>query len=287
MAPKHSLPELHDYRHRSPLDQTHRVVIVEELSSDGINYAEVANFQAESAESSVPTTGQGRVVTRDPDVVIILDGKNYQRVTILNAGQFLLHRLTFTNSAVVHEKGPVVLGLQFIKRGTEVIPVTIQATGAPGRYRIGHSGTALSPEELGEVNGDNLPDLLFAISIQMERKHPVFTCGDDGAEFQGQVNNNLRTGDDEADFQHGCIAIQAALKAEIAKHGVPAEDIDLIWLQRGPMPPVPDVAMFAVAANGRHATLEVTKKKVIGSYENVGSPSLLRAIRALAERLGK
>jgi hypothetical protein len=287
MAPKHSLPELHGYRHQAPLDQTHHVVIVEELSFDGINYVEVANFQAASAESSVPMTGQGRVVTRDPDVVIIVDGKNYQRVTILNAGQFLLHKLTFTSSTVLHEKGPVVLGLQFIKRGTQAIPVTIQATGTAGRYRIGHSGAALSPEELGEVNGDNLPDLLFAISIQMERKHPVFTCGDDGAEFQGQVNTNLRTGDDAADFQRGCIVIQAALKAEIAKHGVPSRDIDLIWLQRGPMPPVPDVAMFAVTANGRHATLEVTKEKVIRSYERVGSPALLRVIRALAERLGK
>jgi len=33
--------------------------------------------------------------------------------------------------------------------------------------------------------------------------------------------------------------------------------------------------------------LEVTKEKVIGSYEHVGSPALLRAIRALAEHVGK
>ena len=169
MAP--NISDLHDYRHRQQLDRTHAVVIVEVLSDDQVNYEECANFQAASAECSVPVTGQGKVVMVDPDLTLFVDGKNYQRITVLNSSLDLLHKLTFLSpTTVLQQKGPVKLGLHFIKYASEIIPITVRATKAPGRYRIEHGEQGLHLEELGEVNADDLPSLLSATLTLWHRK---------------------------------------------------------------------------------------------------------------------
>jgi hypothetical protein len=101
--------------------------------------------------------------------------------------------------------------------------------------------------------------------------------------FQTQVNNMLRTGDDAKDFRSGCVAIQAAIKQALAMAGVPAKNVNVSWAE--PMSPVPQVGNFTATANGRTITLEITRKRVIDSFERVGDPELLKAIRDLAHQL--
>jgi hypothetical protein len=101
--------------------------------------------------------------------------------------------------------------------------------------------------------------------------------------FQTQVNVMLRTGDDAKDFHSGCVAIQAAIKHAVAAAGVPAKNVSVSWTE--PRSPVLQVGSFTVTAGGRTVTLEITRKRVIDSYERVGDPGLLRAIRDLAYQL--
>jgi hypothetical protein len=107
----------------------------------------------------------------------------------------------------------------------------------------------------------------------------------DKPKFQTQVNNMPRTGNDVRDFHSGCVAIQIAIKAAIAQADIPAKNVRVSWAEPYSGPPVPQAAKITVTANGRTATLEVTRNRVIDSYEKVGDPELLRAIRELAYNL--
>ena len=99
------------------------------------------------------------------------------------------------------------------------------------------------------------------------------------------VNDMPRTGDDVRDFHSGCVAIQNAVKAAIAQANIPVKDVRVSWAEPYSGPPVPQVANITVTVNGRTATLEVTRKRVLDSYEKVGDPELLRAIREMAYNL--
>jgi hypothetical protein len=166
------MPELHDYRHRQPLDRAHVVVIAETLSDDQVNYEEQANFQAASADCRVPVTGQGKVTTVDPDLTFFVDRNTYQRITVLNSSLQLLHRLTYVSPITVQQdRGPVVLGLQFIKHDSKVIPITARATKTPGRYLIEHGEDVLHQERLGEVSADDLPAILSAALTLWSRNY--------------------------------------------------------------------------------------------------------------------
>jgi hypothetical protein len=101
--------------------------------------------------------------------------------------------------------------------------------------------------------------------------------------LQTQVNNMPRTGNDAKDFHSGYVAIQAAIKQALAMADVPAKNVNVSWAE--PMSPLPQVGNFTVTANGRTVTLEITRKRVISSYERVGDPELLKAIRDLAHQL--
>ncbi len=93
-----------------------------------------------------------------------------------------------------------------------------------------------------------------------------------------------RTGDDAKDFRSGCVAIQAAIKQALAMADVPAKNVNVSWAE--PRAPLPlQVGNFTVTANGRTVTLEITRKRVIDSYERVGDPELLKAIHDLAHQL--
>ena len=104
-----------------------------------------------------------------------------------------------------------------------------------------------------------------------------------GDKFQTQVNTMPRTGDDARDFHSGCVAIQTAIKNALAKANVPPKDVNVSWAE--PKSPVPQLGNFTVTANGRAATLEITRKRVINSYERVGDPELLKTIQDLAHQL--
>jgi hypothetical protein len=103
--------------------------------------------------------------------------------------------------------------------------------------------------------------------------------------FQTQVNTMPRTGNDAKDFHSGCITIQAAIKEALAMAHIPAKNVNVSWAE--PRSPVPQVGNFTVTANGRTVTLEITRKRVIESYERVGEPELLQAIKDLAHQLTK
>lgn len=85
------------------------------------------------------------------------------------------------------------------------------------------------------------------------------------------------------DFHNGCIAIQAALKEALAMAEIPPKGVNVSWAE--PRSPVPQVGNFTVTANGRTVTLEITRKRIIDSYERVGDPELLQKIRELAHQL--
>jgi len=108
---------------------------------------------------------------------------------------------------------------------------------------------------------------------------------DDKQKFQTHVNNMLRTGDDARDFRSGCIAIQAAIKEAIAQAIVPAKNVNVFWAEPVSLSPTPQVANFTVTADGRTVTLEITRRRVLDSYERVGDPELLHTIRELAHQL--
>jgi len=101
--------------------------------------------------------------------------------------------------------------------------------------------------------------------------------------FQTQVNHMPRTGDDAKDFHSGCVAIQAAIKQALAIADIPAKNVNVSWAE--PRSPVAQVGNFTVTANGRTATLEITRKRIIDSYERVGDAELSQAIRDLAHQL--
>lgn len=101
--------------------------------------------------------------------------------------------------------------------------------------------------------------------------------------FQTQVDDMPRTGDDAKDFHSGSVAIQAAIKHALAMADIPVKNVNISWAE--PIAPVPQVGNFTVTANGRTATLEITRKRVIDSYERVGDPELLRTIQDLAYQL--
>jgi hypothetical protein len=90
--------------------------------------------------------------------------------------------------------------------------------------------------------------------------------------IQTHVNNMLRTGDDARDFSSGCIAIQAAIKDAIAQSNIPAKNVNVSWAEPVSLSPTPQVANFTVTANGRTVTLEITRRRVLDSYERVGDP---------------
>ncbi len=108
---------------------------------------------------------------------------------------------------------------------------------------------------------------------------------DNKQNFQTHVNNMLRTGDDARDFRSGCIAIQAAIKDAMAQSNIPAKNVNVSWAEPVSLSPTPQVANFTVTANGRTVTLEITQRRVLNSYERVGDPELLHAIRELAHQL--
>jgi hypothetical protein len=101
--------------------------------------------------------------------------------------------------------------------------------------------------------------------------------------FQTPVHNMPRTGDDAKDFRSGCVAIQDAIKHALAMADIPAKNVNVSWAE--PRSPVPHLGNFTVTANGRTATLEITRKRVIDSYERVGDAELLQTIRDLAHQL--
>jgi len=107
----------------------------------------------------------------------------------------------------------------------------------------------------------------------------------DKPKFQTQVNNMLRTGDDVRDFHSGCVAIQSAIKAAIAEANIPAKNVRVSWAEPYSAPPVPHFAKITATVNGRTATLEVPRNRVIDSYERVGDPELLRDIGKLVSEL--
>jgi hypothetical protein len=108
-------------------------------------------------------------------------------------------------------------------------------------------------------------------------------CMSNNDKFQTQVNNMPRTGDDAKDFHSGCVVIQAVIKHTLAMADIPAKNVNVSWAE--PRSPVAQVGNFTVTANGRTVTLEITRKRVIESYERVGDSELLQTIRDLAHQL--
>lgn len=106
----------------------------------------------------------------------------------------------------------------------------------------------------------------------------------DKPKFQTHVNNMPRTGD-VLDFHSGCVAIKKAIEAAIAQADIPAKGVKVSWADPYSGPPVPQVANITVIANGRTAKLEISRERVLDSYEKVGDPELLKAIRELAYNL--
>jgi hypothetical protein len=104
-------------------------------------------------------------------------------------------------------------------------------------------------------------------------------------EFQSQVNRDLRTGNDPVDFRNGCMAIQAAIKSTLLNSAAQPKEIRIRWREPTSLTPTPRVAVFDVWFNRRLVELEVTRERVLASYESVGNPQLLRTINDLAERL--
>jgi hypothetical protein len=79
--------DLDNYKHRQPLDRTHVHVVCESCDPYSGEYVEQLNYQAAMADCSVPTTGQGRVETQDPDLILLVDQHSghphFQRATVL------------------------------------------------------------------------------------------------------------------------------------------------------------------------------------------------------------
>jgi hypothetical protein len=98
-----------------------------------------------------------------------------------------------------------------------------------------------------------------------------------------RINDMPRTGEDAKDFHSGCIAIQAAIKQALATADVPAKNVNVSWTE--PMSPVPQIGNLTVTAGDRTATLAITRERIMGSYERVGDPELLREIRDLLSQL--
>jgi hypothetical protein len=124
----------------------------------------------------VPTTGQGRVATQDPDLILLVDrhsgDTHFQRVTVLDSSLHLLHRISLgESSTVLHERGRVVTGATYIKPWSEVIIVIVQPD-RPGSYRVSYSSDLLNREELGVFPAECQADLLKAATFKWREKFP-------------------------------------------------------------------------------------------------------------------
>jgi hypothetical protein len=103
--------------------------------------------------------------------------------------------------------------------------------------------------------------------------------------FQSQVNNQLKTGDEEKDYRKGWINIRAEILRQLKEAGSSVTQNSVSAIEPHTNRPPPSKMTFSVSINGKSDSFNATKEQVIDSYERVADPVLVREIRALVGRL--